>query len=105
MPRYGNDFRPYDAPYGRGRDIRVERVRGGHRGYDRHHGGWGMADLHNRIMYGYGRDYERAPRRGAPAGPSHNWGQGELGRVRGGYHRGRYEGLEPRGRYDAGWMY
>jgi hypothetical protein len=101
--RYARDFGAYGYDRGyapgpvRGHDT------GPRHGYDRDMGGFGAGNLYNRIMHGYGRDYPPHEHGSRPAGPSHNWGQGELARGGGGYraNRARYDrDVRPRGGHD-----
>lgn len=83
----------YDRGYaGGGRGSSGGYDRGFRGGYDRHAGGFGAGNLYNRIMHGYGRDYAPREHGSRPAGPTHNWGQGNLSRGGG---RG----------YDSTWFY
>jgi hypothetical protein len=114
---YARDFGAtgYDREYAR-RPVHRHDA-GARHGYDRDMGGFGAGNLYNRIMHGYGRDYPPHDHGSRPAGPSHNWGQGDLSRGGGGYHAGRaryhrdvrpggYDrDVRPRGGYDGTWFF
>jgi hypothetical protein len=103
------DEGPGRGPWGYDRGQREGYTTRPHRDYGRDYGrdtgagegGFGMTGLYNRIMHRYENDYRVHAHGSRPAGPTHNWGQGE---VRGGRGR-RYEGPAPRTRYDAGWQF